>query len=61
MARKPSDKKLMKEITEIAFNPEQKTADRLRAMDMLGEMLKEEAKNEEAFAKLDALISLFEE
>jgi len=51
----PDGKKILREIAEIAFS-EEKTADRLRALDLLSEMVNEEAEREDAMAKLDALL-----
>jgi hypothetical protein len=56
-ARKiPDGKKILRAIAEIAFS-EEKTADRLRALDLLSEMITEEAEREEAMEKLDAVLS----
>ena len=43
MRRKiPDEKKIMRQMAEIAFDPEEKTADRLRALDMLSDFTKTE-------------------
>jgi hypothetical protein len=56
-ARKiPDGKKILRAIAEIAFS-EERTADRLRALDLLSEMITEEAEREEAMEKLDAVLS----
>ena len=57
MKRKiPDEKKIMRQMAEIAFDPEEKTADRLRALDMLSEYLNRQNKSDDAFAKLDAVL-----
>jgi hypothetical protein len=57
MRRKiPDEKKIMRQMAEIAFNPEEKTADRLRALDMLSDYLKDKNQSDDAFAKLDAVL-----
>ena len=51
MRRKiPDEKKIMRQMAEIAFDPEEKTADRLRALDMLSDYLKDKNQNDDAFA-----------
>ena len=52
----PDEKKIMREMAEIAFDPEEKTADRLRALDMLSDYLKDKNQSDDAFAKLDAVL-----
>ncbi len=57
MIRKiPDEKKIMRQMAEIAFDPEEKTADRLRALDMLSEYIKKKDQSDDAFAKLDAVL-----
>ncbi len=57
MGRKiPDEKRIMRQMAEIAFNPEEKTADRLRAMDMLSEYLKKQSQSNDAYEKLDAVL-----
>ena len=57
MRRKiPDEKKIMRQMAEIAFDPEEKTADRLRALDMLSEYLNRQNKSDDAFVKLDAVL-----
>jgi predicted NACHT family NTPase len=57
MRRKiPDEKKIMRQMAEIAFNPEEKTADRLRALDMLSDYLKDKNQSDDAFAKLDEVL-----
>ncbi|MBQ7778874.1 MAG: hypothetical protein IJ404_00110 [Clostridia bacterium] len=57
MRRKiPDEKKIMRQMAEIAFDPEEKTADRLRALNMLSDYLKDKSQNDDAFAKLDAVL-----
>ena len=46
----------MRQMAEIAFNSEEKTADRLRALDMLSEYVKNKNKSDDAYAKLDAIL-----
>ena len=55
--RIPDEKKIMRQMAEIAFNPEEKTADRLRAMDMLSEYLKKQNQSNDAYEKLDAILN----
>ncbi len=52
----PDGKKILRAVAEIAFS-EEKTSDRLRALDLLSEMVTGEAEREEAMAKLDAVLS----
>ena len=54
--RIPDEKKIMRQMAEIAFNTDEKTADRLRALDMLSEYVKKQDKNDDAYAKLDAVL-----
>ena len=57
MRRKiPDEKRIMRQMVEIAFNTEEKTADRLRALDMLSGYLNKQNKNDDAYAKLDAVL-----
>ncbi len=57
MRRKiPDEKRIMRQMAEIAFNTEEKTADRLRALDMLSDYLKSKSQNDDAYAKLDAVL-----
>ncbi len=57
MRRKiPDEKRIMRQMAEIAFNPEEKTADRLRALDMLSEYIKKKDEQGDAYAKLDAVL-----
>ena len=55
--RIPNEKKIMREMAEIAFSDEEKTADRLRAMDMLSSMVEKQGKSDDAFARLDAILA----
>lgn len=58
MAKKiPNEKKIMREMAAIAFSDEEKTADRLRAMDMLSSMVEKQGKSDDAFARLDAILA----
>jgi hypothetical protein len=54
--RIPDEKKIMRQMAEIAFNQEEKTADRLRALDMLSEYIKKQEQSDDAYAKLDAIL-----
>ena len=53
----PDEKRILREMAEIAFSAEEKTADRLRALGFLAEKVSEEAERLEAMAKLDALLT----
>ncbi|MBE6685567.1 MAG: hypothetical protein E7592_08000 [Ruminococcaceae bacterium] len=53
----PDEKRIMREMAEIAFSAEEKTADRLRALGFLAEKVVEETERTEAMAKLDALLT----
>jgi hypothetical protein len=58
MARKvPDERKIMREMAEVAFNPEEKTADRLKAMDMLTVLVEKHGRSVDAFSRLDAILS----
>ena len=52
----PDEKRIMRQMAEIAFNSEEKTADRLRALDMLSEYIKKKDEQGDAYAKLDAVL-----
>ena len=54
--RIPNEKRILREMAEIAFSEEEKTADRLRALSFLSEKLTEEAERVEAMARLDAVL-----
>ncbi len=54
--RIPDEKKIMRQMAEIAFNQEEKTTDRLRALDMLSEYIKKQEQSDDAYAKLDAIL-----
>ena len=57
MRRKiPDEKRIMRQMAEIAFDPDEKTADRLRALDMLSEYAKNKDKSTDAYTKLDAVL-----
>lgn len=59
MKRKiPDEKKIMREMAQIAFDSEQKTADRLRALDLLSEYVGRQTRTDEALLRLDAVLSL---
>ena len=53
----PDEKRILREMAEIAFSAEEKTGDRLRALGFLAEKVSEEAERLEAMAKLDALLT----
>ena len=53
----PDEKRIIREMAEIAFSSEEKTADRLRALGFLAEKMTGEAERTEAMAKLDALLA----
>jgi hypothetical protein len=52
----PQEKKITEEMVKIAFDPEQKTADRLRALDMLSEILEKQSRTDQAMEKLDIVL-----
>lgn len=52
----PSQRKLMREMAGIALDGEQKTADRIRALDLLSDFLLKEGAREDAMKKLDLLL-----
>ena len=54
--RIPDEKRILREMTEIALSEDEKTADRLRALSFLSEKLTSEAERLEAMAKLDAVL-----
>ena len=54
--RLPSQRKLMRELAGIALNAEEKTSDRIRALDLLSDYLQKEEQKEDALAKLDHLL-----
>lgn len=58
--RKPTEKRIVREMADIAFSAEEKTADRLRALDLLSDLIGTAAEKEEAMAKLDALLHLLD-
>ena len=55
---KPNTARIRDAMSEIAFSTEEKTSDRLRALDLLTELIREDDSREEAMAKLDALLAL---
>lgn len=62
MKRKiPDEKRIMREMAQIAFDPEQKTADRLRALDLLSEYVNRQTRTDEALLRLDGILSLMTE
>ena len=56
--KEKTEEKILDTITEIAFSPREKTSDRLRALDLLTELLDRNESKEETMAKLDALLAL---
>jgi hypothetical protein len=59
--RIPDEKKIMREMAQIAFNADEKTADRLRALDLLSDYVGRQTRTDEAFVRLDALLALMTE
>ncbi len=55
----PNREKIQKELADIAFSEEEKTADRLRALDMLRNALSSKEISEEAYQKLDCILNSF--
>lgn len=55
----PNYEKIRKELADIAFSEEEKTADRLRALDMLSDALSSKEISEEAYQKLDNVLNSF--
>ena len=55
--KKITSEKILKEMESIAFSDDEKTADRLRALDFLSSVIGESAKTEEALEKLDEILS----
>ncbi len=55
----PNREKIQKELADIAFSEEEKTADRLRALDMLRNALSSKEISEEAYQKLDYILNSF--
>ncbi len=53
----PDNGKIIKEMADIAFSPEEKTADRLRALNLLSETLSASEKKDEALKRLDEILS----
>lgn len=52
----PQEETITKEMMKIAFDTEQKTADRLRALDMLSEIIEKQNRTDEAMEKLDLVL-----
>ena len=57
----PCEESITREMMKIAFDTEQKTADRLRALDMLSEVIEKHAETDEAMGKLDAVLKALTE
>ena len=53
----PDNGKIIKEMADIAFSQEEKTADRLRALNLLSETLSASEKKDEALNRLDEILS----
>lgn len=53
----PDDGKILSELAEIAFSNDEKTADRLRALDQLSDALKNGDSMENALQKLDDVLA----
>lgn len=54
----PSRKKLMRQMAALALDGEQKTADRIRALNLLTDFMEKEGEKEESLKKLDLLLEL---
>ena len=52
----PREETITEEMMKIAFDTEQKTADRLRALDMLSEIIEKQNRTDEAMEKLDTVL-----
>lgn len=52
----PQGETIAKEMMKIAFDTEQKAADRLRALDMLSEIIEKQNRTDEAMEKLDLVL-----
>ena len=55
-----TEKRIIREMAGIAFSEEEKTADRLRALDLLSELTAKEEQRESAMAKLDEVLALLD-
>lgn len=53
----PEDGRILSELAEIAFSTDERTADRLRALDQLSDALKNGDSIEDALKKLDAVLA----
>lgn len=51
-----TERKIVKRFAEIAFDPETKDSDRLRALDWLSEHLEKKSGQEETLNKLDKVL-----
>lgn len=56
MRKIPDSEKIIKEMADIAFGSEEKTSDRLRALDLLSELLHKKGEQDEAYEKLDFVL-----
>ena len=57
-SKRKTEERILDAMSEIAFSPNEKTSDRLRALDLLTELLDKNESREETMAKLDALLAL---
>ena len=57
---RPTGRRIVREMADIAFSEEEKTADRLRALDLLSELTAETERRESALKKLDEVLSRLE-
>ena len=57
---RPTGKRILREMADIAFSEEEKTADRLRALDLLSDLVEAEEQREDALKKLDEVLSRLE-
>ncbi|MBQ7125087.1 MAG: hypothetical protein IJO00_01855 [Clostridia bacterium] len=53
----PENDEIIKEMADIAFSPEEKTADRLRALGLLSDALSASRSKDAAFKKLDEILN----
>lgn len=52
----PDEKRIMREMAEIAFSEEEKASDRLRALGFLAERITEDEERETAMKRLDEVL-----
>ena len=53
----PENDEIIKEMADIAFSSEEKTADRLRALGLLSDALSASRSKDAAFKKLDEILN----